>query len=155
MTLRLQNVMLAMLLALTTLFVGLGTLSQNPTSGGHQLFERAASGISADIQLASLGNFAPPPVTAPECCIAPNTGASNIATAQRLADDLRLSSARSPFTPDGRLAPSAIQEGRQIIRAEDLGNPNIPAGYGKYESPTFQSPSGDFKVIFNHQGNWP
>lgn len=106
--------------------------------------------------------------------IVPTGGASNIATAQRLADDLRLSSARSPFTPDGRLAPSAIQEGRQIIRAEDLGNPNIPAGYGKYESPTFQSPSGDFKVhyyynpvtqdvvydldykvIFNHQGNWP
>ncbi|RWR08117.1 two-partner secretion domain-containing protein [Paenirhodobacter populi] len=105
---------------------------------------------------------------------AQNTGASNIATARKLADDLRRSSARSPFTPDGRLTLSAVQEGRLIIRAEDLGNPNIPAGYGKYESPTFQSPSGDFKlhyyynpatrnvfydldykVVFNHQGNWP
>jgi filamentous hemagglutinin len=72
MTLRLQNLMLAMLLALTTLFVGFGTLSQNPTSGGYQLFERAASGISADIQLASLGNFAPSPETASEYANAPN-----------------------------------------------------------------------------------
>jgi hypothetical protein len=100
-------------------------------------------------------------------------GASNIATAQKLADDLRLRSAKSPFTTDGRLTPSTIQEGRQIIRAEDLKNSNIPAGYGKYESPTFQSPSGnfklhyyynpvtkdvfydlDYKVVFNHQGKW-
>ena len=64
--------MLAMLLALTTLFVGFGTLSQNPTSGGYQLFERAASGISADIQLASLENFAPSPETASEYANAPN-----------------------------------------------------------------------------------
>lgn len=49
--------MLALLVALTTLFVGFGTLSQNPTSGGYQLFERAASGISADIQLVSLEKF--------------------------------------------------------------------------------------------------
>lgn len=61
-----------MLLALTTLFVGFGTLSQNPTSGGYQLFERVASGISADIQLASLGNFAPSPETASEYANAPN-----------------------------------------------------------------------------------
>lgn len=73
MTLRLQNLMLAMLLALTTLFVGLGTLSQNPTSGGYQLFEGTASGISADIRLASLGNFAPSPETASEYANAPNT----------------------------------------------------------------------------------
>ena len=73
MTSRLQNLMLAMLLALTTLFVGFGTLSQNPTSGGYQLFERAASDISADIQLASLGNFVPPPETASEYANAPNT----------------------------------------------------------------------------------
>lgn len=72
MTYRLQNLMLAMLLALTTLFVGFGTLSQNPTSGGYQLFDRAASGISADIQLASLGNSAPPPETASEYANAPN-----------------------------------------------------------------------------------
>lgn len=64
--------MLAMLLALTTLIAGYGTLSQNPTSGGYQLFEPAASGVSADIQLASLGNFAPSPETASECCNAPN-----------------------------------------------------------------------------------
>lgn len=80
MTLRLQNMMLAMLLVLTTLFVGFGTLSQNPTSGGYQLFERTASGISADIQLASLENFAPPPESASEYANAPNTGAGLPAT---------------------------------------------------------------------------
>ena len=64
--------MLAMLLALTTLFVGFGTLSQNPTSGGYQLFERATSGISADIQLGTLGNFAPPPESASEYANATN-----------------------------------------------------------------------------------
>jgi len=74
MTYRLQNMMLAMLLALTTLFVGFGTLSQNPTSGGYQLLERAASGISADIQLASLGSFAPSPETVSEYANATNTG---------------------------------------------------------------------------------
>ncbi len=74
MTLRLQNMLLALLLALTTLFVGFGTLSQNPMSGGYQLFERAASAMSADIQLASLENFAPPPETASEYAIAPNKG---------------------------------------------------------------------------------
>jgi len=91
MTYRLQNMMLAMLLALTTLFVGIGTLSQNPTSGGYQLFERAASGISADIQLASLENFAPSPETASEYANAPNTGpvkplvdpSTNVTSAQR------------------------------------------------------------------------
>ena len=66
--------MLAMLLALTTLFVGFGSLSQNPASGGYQLFERIASGISADIPLASLENFAPPPEIAPEYANAPNKG---------------------------------------------------------------------------------
>jgi hypothetical protein len=66
MTYRLQNMMLVMLLALTTLSVGFGTLSQNPTSGEYQLFERVASGISADIQLVSLEKFAPSPETASE-----------------------------------------------------------------------------------------
>jgi hypothetical protein len=74
MTYRLQNLMLAMLLAMTTLFVGFGTLSQNPTSGGYQLFERVASGISADIQLASLDKFSPSPETAAAYANAPNTG---------------------------------------------------------------------------------
>ena len=76
MTLRLQNLMLAMLLALATLFAGLGALTQNPTSGGYQLFERAASGISADIQLVSLENFAPPPESASEYANAPNRTAT-------------------------------------------------------------------------------
>ncbi len=71
MTLRLQNPMLAILLALTTLFVGLGTLSQKPASGGYQLFGGAVSGHQADIPLAVLGNFDYFAKIAPECCNAP------------------------------------------------------------------------------------
>ena len=80
--------------------------------------------------------------------IATNTGASNIATAQRLADHLRLASARSPFRPDRKMTPIAIAQGDEIIPAYSLGNPNIPVGFGKYDSPTFQSPSGDFKLHY-------
>mgnify|MGYP000386227044 CR=1 FL=1 len=47
-------------------------MSQNPASGGYQLFEPAASGVSADNMLASLGNFAPAPESVPECCNATN-----------------------------------------------------------------------------------
>ena len=88
MTFSLQNLMLAMLFALTTMVVGLAQLSQNPSSGGYQFFERAASGISADIQLASLGNFAPPPKTASEYANAPNTADDNVLNGQRLSRKL-------------------------------------------------------------------
>ena len=30
----------------------------------------------------------------------------------------------------------------------EIKNPNIPKGYGKYETKTFQSPSGNFKVHY-------
>ncbi len=78
------------------------------------------------------------------------------------------------FDPSGKLTLEVVGKGKQIIEPDALGNPNIPAGYGKFESPTFQSPSRDFKVhyyynpttkkvfydldyksVFNHQGNWP
>jgi filamentous hemagglutinin len=75
MTLRLQNLMPAMLLVLTTLFVGYGTLSQNSMSRGYQLFERAVSGISAHNTLTTLGNFAPPPESASEYANAAERGA--------------------------------------------------------------------------------
>lgn len=95
-----------MLLALTTLFVGIGTLSQNPTSGGYQLFERAASGISADIQLASLENFAPAPETASEYANAPNTG-----TGARFADQAKLDDHFNRHGADfGATSPTQYQQ---------------------------------------------
>ena len=57
MTYRLQNLMLAMMLALSTLLLGLGNLSQNLTSGGYQFFERVNYGIADDNSLTVLENF--------------------------------------------------------------------------------------------------
>lgn len=74
MILRLQTFLTGLMALLLAALLALGSASANPTSGGYQLFDRAASGISADIQLASLGNFAPLPETASEYAIAPNRG---------------------------------------------------------------------------------
>jgi hypothetical protein len=91
MTLRLQNLMLApfflVMLALSTLLLGFGNLSQNLTSGGYQLFGRTASGISADIQLGSLGNFAPSPESASEYANATNKGTWTVDPSFRSADE--------------------------------------------------------------------
>lgn len=100
-----------------------------------------------------------------------NTSAKNVANAKRLAKQLQLQSARSPFSSDGKLTARVVKQGKEIIPADRINNPNIPKGYAKYQTPTYQSPSGDFKVhyyynkktnsvlydrdyktIFNHQG---
>lgn len=74
--------------------------------------------------------------------------AQNIATVQKLAADLRLESAKSPFNPAGTLNPSAIDSARPIISSGSLGNPEIPAGFAKYATDVFQSPVGNFTVHF-------
>jgi hypothetical protein len=74
--------------------------------------------------------------------------AQNIATAQKLAADLRLESAKSPFNPAGTLNQSAIDSARPIISSGSLGNPEIPAGFAKYATDVFQSPVGNFTVHF-------
>jgi len=79
---------------------------------------------------------------------AAESGASNIATAPKLAEQLRLESARSPFTSSGQLTPQAIQDSRMIIPNSQIGNARVPAGYNKYSTPTFQSPSGDFQIHY-------
>lgn len=68
MTYRLQNLMLAMMLALSTLLLGLGNLSQNLTSGGYQLFERVSYGIIDNNSLTALENFGYHAKVASECC---------------------------------------------------------------------------------------
>lgn len=75
-------------------------------------------------------------------------GVSNIATAPKLAEQLRLQSARSPFTASGKLTPQVISDSRLIIPNSKIGNPNVPSTYNKYSTPTFQSPTGDFQTHF-------
>jgi filamentous hemagglutinin len=84
-TYRLQTFLTGLLALLTVALLALAPVTANPTSRGYQLFERAASGISADIRLGSLENFAPPPETASEYSNAPNTG-----TGARFADQAKL-----------------------------------------------------------------
>lgn len=75
-------------------------------------------------------------------------GADNIANASRLAKQLRLQSARSPFTAEGKLTSEALKNSRRIIKSSELNNPAIPKGFNKYSTETFQSPSGNFQTHF-------
>ncbi|MFG1400283.1 hypothetical protein, partial [Roseixanthobacter pseudopolyaromaticivorans] len=74
--------------------------------------------------------------------------AANIANGPRLAQQLSLESANSPFTASGGLTQDAINSSRQIIAPGELGNPALPQGVGKYATSTFQSPSGNFQVHY-------
>ena len=74
--------------------------------------------------------------------------AQNIANASKLAEQLKMQSAKSPFTANGKLTPDATQGAEMIIKPGDLNNPNIPPGFGKYATETFQSPAGDFTMHF-------
>ena len=73
---------------------------------------------------------------------------SNIANGPRLAQQLSFESASSPFTASGGLTQEAINSSSQIFAPGELNNPAIPQGVGKYTTPTFQSPSGDFQAHF-------
>lgn len=72
----------------------------------------------------------------------------SIANASRLYRQLTLQSAKSSFGVDGGLTQEAIDNSRLIIPPEELSNPAIPDGYGKYSTRTFQSPYGDFQTHF-------
>jgi len=80
-------------------------------------------------------------------------GASNIATAPKLAAGLRLQSARSPFKANGTLTDDAIANSRKIIDASEIGDRAIPRGFSKFSTQTFQSPSGDFQTRFLRNEN--
>jgi hypothetical protein len=97
------------------------------------------------------------PLTRPlaEPDVVPNTTADsfltnpqNIANAPRLSQQLTSESATSSFNTDGTLTQQAINDSRLIIGPEDLSNPAIPAGYGKYSTQTFQSTYGNFQTHF-------
>jgi uncharacterized protein RhaS with RHS repeats len=80
-------------------------------------------------------------------------GAANIANGTRLADQLTLESANSPFAAEGGLTQDAIKNSNMIFKPGELGNPNIPYGFGKYTTETFQSPAGNFQVHFYKNPN--
>ena len=74
--------------------------------------------------------------------------ADSIANGPKLAKQLRLESANSPFTENGYLTDDAVRSSREIIPASEINNPAIPKGFSKYSTETFQSPSGNFQAHF-------
>jgi hypothetical protein len=74
--------------------------------------------------------------------------AYSVALNPKLAEQLTMQSAKSPFTTAGTLTPDVIKGADQIIAPSELMNPNIPSGFGKYTTSTFQSPAGDFQIHF-------
>lgn len=75
-------------------------------------------------------------------------GAQSALAGPALADQLALESANSAFTAEGGLSEEALAGAREIQPYSELGNPDIPSGYSKFTTQTYQSPSGDFQVHF-------
>jgi hypothetical protein len=95
--------------------------------------------------LASVPNAADvPPLSTGD----PLANPQNIANGPRLSQQLTLESAGSSFNADGTLTQDAINNSQLIYGPEDLSNPAIPDGYGKYTTQTFQSPYGNFQTHF-------
>jgi hypothetical protein len=46
------------------------------------------------------------------------------------------------------LTQEALANSTEIIPSSQLGNPNIPAGFSKFTTQTFQSPAGNFQAHF-------
>lgn len=113
---------LALLLAA---LLALAPVTANPTSGGYQLFERAASGISTDIQLASLKNFAPLPETASEYANAPNRTADSYFGQQRnfwTADPIEFNGNRV-YQRNDQFDPGQVsswRENGQVVQGTNL-----------------------------------
>jgi hypothetical protein len=86
------------------------------------------------------------------------SGASNAATAPALARQLAGEEASSIFTRSGGLQQSVIDASREIIPGTDLSNGQLIktltadgssiADWGKFSTPTFNSPAGPFQVHF-------
>jgi hypothetical protein len=81
---------------------------------------------------------------------------------QNLADQLRLESANSPFAAGGTLTQSALDSSSLIISGEDLQNPALQdvfsknggaSQWGKYTTPSYQSPYGNFQVHFYYNSS--
>jgi RHS repeat-associated protein len=75
-------------------------------------------------------------------------GAQSALAAPALAGQLASESAASAFTAEGTLTQEALANSTEIIPSSQLGNPNIPAGFSKFTTQTFQSPAGNFQAHF-------
>jgi RHS repeat-associated protein len=76
------------------------------------------------------------------------TASSSSIDAARLAMQLAFEEASGAFTDTGELSETAIQGAREIIPEEELINPELPEGFSKFQTETFESPSGPFHVHF-------
>jgi RHS repeat-associated protein len=72
----------------------------------------------------------------------PQSNAANAANAVRLAEQLTFKQANSLSKATGALTKDAIKGAREIISPAELNNPAIPAGFGKYTTGSFPTPSG-------------
>jgi RHS repeat-associated protein len=72
----------------------------------------------------------------------------NVANMIPLKDALKLQSTAWPFDESGSLTNDAIAHSKEIIAAGDIGNLDVPRGFSKYSTQTYQSLSGDFQVHF-------
>lgn len=102
MTLRLYTILTGLLALITAALLALAPANANPTSGGYRLFEPVASEHQVDIQLASLGNFAPRPETASEYANAPNRGDDvAVITQNRIRHNQAVEDANAQFNANG------------------------------------------------------
>lgn len=75
-------------------------------------------------------------------------GTADAFQSQLLKQDLLSEQASSISTESGSLTQEAINGSKQIIGAEDLGNPAIPDGFAKFTTATVDGPSGPFTTRF-------
>jgi RHS repeat-associated protein len=122
-------------------------------------FEAASSfGLLPGRSAATEGIASATTRSAPEAATSAASGASNAATAPALARQLAFEEASSIFTSSGGLKRSVIDASREIIPGTDLSSGQLIktltadgssiADWGKFSTPTFNSPSGPFQVHF-------
>jgi hypothetical protein len=127
--------------ALGNVGTGSGTFSADPTLAN-------SAGVFSDISV--VASVAIPVAGIADGALATGatagtSGAENALNGVRLNQQL---SAQSAFNPSGGLSQEAISGSSQIFAPGELGNPAIPQGFGKFTTPSFNSPSGPFQVHF-------
>lgn len=75
-------------------------------------------------------------------------GSQSALAGPALANQLAAESASSAFTAEGVLSDEALTGSREIIPSSQIGNTDVPSGFSKFATQTYQSPSGNFQVHF-------
>jgi hypothetical protein len=117
-----------------------------------------AAFIASEVASADSEEVAPSAEVATDAAEGTGPAASSMTSATGLARQLAGKEASSIFTDSGDLQPSVIRASGEIIEGPDLKNPEVVkaltadgsniADWGKYSTPTFESPSGPFQVHF-------